>query len=146
MVATPRLPESTRAHFARLRELGGEPYAAYLAAGYREFLCADPDAQAASHRSPFLLQKAVRRDGAKRGTRLFFVNVWVYDFSRFDREDYPPVSFQPEVQFNSTSNRDDVKGPTFDVTYLGADKSPEAVEAFFLTVYERMACGPYDDD
>lgn len=118
--------------FERIRKLGGERYASWLAAGYREFW----QDYALGKSTPYLLQRPVEDAD---GTRLFFVDVWVYDTSVWPNYPGDSVSYHADVQFNVHLGQQ-----TFDVG-LHAPGTPAETEAFFLRIYNAMGCEPYGD-
>lgn len=117
--------------FDGLREAGGEHYAAWLAAGYREWY--SPGGRHGTH---YLLQKRVRRGD----DTAYFVDVWIHDWRpyRGRHEGLPLVSFQPEVRYTCGGGR------AFTVTLNWHDDGPHAAEAFFAEVYDRMGCQPHE--
>lgn len=116
--------------FAVIRSIGGERYKSFLDAGYKEWYQNNP-----YNHSPYLLQKGVYRDGI----RLFFVNVWCYDLSGHCKDH--PFAIQPECQFNVHVDQP----RTFSVTLWPEEMTPTQIEEWFLAVYDRMECQPYDD-
>lgn len=120
--------------FERVRRQGGEAYAAWLAAGYRECYLANN----AFRMTPFLLQKRVR-DAA--GVTLLFVNVYAYDWADYPLREGDPVTYEAECNFDGF----DHGLPTFDVVLHGPE-TPEHTEWFFLKMYDAMGCRPYGDD
>lgn len=121
---------------ARIERLGGSQYRAFLNAGYKPSYQRTP-----THGTPWLLQKAIRRDGFNG--RLFFVNIWVYDSTPYRAG--PPVSYAPTVQFNTHGDHPSVNvelvGP-----FGGKEFTPQNVEEFFLKMYDLMDFEPYDSD
>lgn len=120
--------------FEWVRRRGGEKYAAWLAAGYRECY----QGQALGRMTNFLLQKRIRD---ARGVTLYFINVWAYDNHRWPDWNGDPVSFEAECHFNTHIGQ----SPTFNVA-LHHPETPEQTEAFFLKMYHAMGCEPYGDD
>lgn len=122
------MANQTNASCAHIRQLGGERYAAFLAAGYREYYTAT-----SLRNTPYLLQRAICR-----GTqRLFYLNVWVYEMPTEKR-----IEFSPEVQYNTRSDH----GPVFNVEVHPHDTmTPASLETFFLRLYDAMECEPYGD-
>lgn len=73
--------------------------------------------------------------------KLYFVNVYLFDYSKWQGADKLPKSLtedlQPEwdVQFNTY-------GDTFNVAWLG--REPEEALEFYHKVYVNMGCDSYD--
>jgi hypothetical protein len=119
----------TKEHdFATIREAGGNLYAEFLAAGFREHL----DRSGCKH-TPYLLQKRIRDDN---GTR-YFINVWCYDNRNFDSA--RPFGVMPEVQFYDQN--DEV---ACDVTMAGQVYNASHVERFFDHMHANMIYGYYE--
>lgn len=119
--------------FDHIRKIGGELYASYLAAGYREYFD-EVYANFPNGKSPYMLEKIVRKDGKK----IFYIHVYVYDWTAWPNM---PMNFSvaPQVQFNTHNDE------TFDVHMLGSNLTPNKVEEFFQTLFDRMGCEAYDD-
>lgn len=120
--------------FEWVRRRGGEKYAAWLAAGYRE--CYQPNPILRT--TPFLLQKRLRDEA---GETMLFVNVWAYDWTDYKLRQGEAVSYEAECHYNGHIGQ----SPTFDVV-LHHPETPGATEAFFLKMYDAMGCQPYGDD
>ena len=135
MMSTLKLNRPTKAEhdafFAPIRQAGGERYAAFLAAGYREY-----HDRSMFHRSPYMLQKCIK---GEVHSKLYYIDVWCYDHS--DHVPDHPFGVQPEVQFNTHGDQ----SPTFDVHLFAGEMSVQAIEDFFRSIYDRMGCQPYDD-
>jgi hypothetical protein len=117
--------------FAAIRALGGDRYAAFLAAGYREWYAGH-----APKSTPFLLQRGIRDAD---GTRLYFVHAWAYDRSDYLPE--RPFGLAFDAQFNGHADQ----SPTFNVELFDHGQGPADVEAFFARLYAAMGCEPYGD-
>lgn len=117
--------------FAGVRQRGGEKYAAWLAAGYRECY------SAMGKSTPFLLQKRFR-DAS--GVTTHFVNVWAYDWSEYRDWHGDDVTYMASCQFNTSGDQQ-----TFNVELLHLE-DPESTEQFFDRVYRLMECRPRGDD
>ena len=115
--------------FEWVRRRGGEKYAAWLEAGYRECYCPHQKS------TPFLLQKRFRNE---RGDTTHFVNVWAYDWTEYRDWAGDPVTYSAEVQFNLRGD------DTFNVELLHPE-SPEKTEIFFARMYVAMGCVPYEE-
>lgn len=76
-------------------------------------------------------------------TKLYFINVALFDYNNFEFADQVPASMkeelQPEwsVQFNTYGRQE-----TFDVNWYG--KEPEEALKFYQNVYEQIGCESYD--
>ena len=76
-------------------------------------------------------------------TKLYFVNVHLFDYNNCEFRDKVPASLkedlQPEwsVQFNTHSNQE-----TFDVNWYG--KEPVEALKFYKKVFDTMDCESYD--
>lgn len=117
--------------FAHVRHVGGHVYAAFLAAGYREYY------QSSGFRStPYLLQKCIR--GPKRN-KLYYINIWAYDHTKYVGACHHPFGLAAECQFNTRTDL------TFNVELNNA-RDVAKTEEFFKAVYMRMGCEPYEDD
>jgi hypothetical protein len=122
---------------ARIRKVGGKAYQAFLDAGYREFHLGTH-----LHSTPYLLQKCIRGED---GTKLYFIDVFVYDWTEFQDRSLTDVGWQPEAYFNTQS---EIKTP-FQVIMLtdnGNTSNPKEIEAFFQQIYNTMHCDPYGND
>lgn len=117
--------------FDAVRAAGGETYATFLRAGYREWWSHVDHEQG---RTPYHLGKMIRAGNR----RLFQIVIKVYDFRPYRPG---PLGFSATVQFNTSG-----PGPTFDVNLLDAARGPDAVEFFFMKIYDKLACDPYDRD
>lgn len=115
-----------------IREAGGERYAAFLAAGFREWY-----SEAGRHGTKYLLQKRIRRGD----DTAYFIDCWVHDWRSYRgrHESLPLITFQLEAHFYASG-----AVPYFTVTRNWFDGSPGEAEAFFADVYDRMGCQPYE--
>jgi len=120
--------------FEWVRRQGGDRYFAWLAAGYKESFQGQP----LGRMTNYLLQKRIRD---ARGTTLFFINTWVYDWTNCSNWSSERIAYEAEANFNSHGDQP----PTFNVV-LHRPETPEATEAFFRKMYDAMGCQPYGDD
>ena len=120
------MPNHLDPRFNSVRAAGGEVYAAYLRAGFREWWDRMPGAS-----TPYNLIKSCYAGSIK----LFQVVIKVYDFREFR---LGPLGFSAWCQFNTHG-----AGPTFNVELLDAARPPEEVIEFFTMVYDKMRCEPY---
>lgn len=82
-----------------------------------------------------LYQKAFRC----QNKRLFYLNIWFYDFSRYGERN----GWSPEAQFNAHHDQN----PTFNVEFLDNDDTTiSEIENFFEQIYYYMKCQPYESD
>jgi hypothetical protein len=121
-----------------IRKLGCATYQAFLDAGYREWHLGG----SSLHSTPYLLQKCIRGED---GTKLYFIDVLVYDWTEFQDRSVTDIGWQPEAHFNTQS---ETKQP-FQVVMLTNNNdtaNPVAIETFFQRIYDAMACDPYGND
>lgn len=120
--------------FDVIRELGSKRYQSFLDAGYTEYYSGE-----FLRSTPYLLQKAIKNT---EGLILFFVDVFVYDFSNIRSARPSLVGYQPEANFqNHLGNI-----PTFTVTLIDDEMTPAEIEAFFQRIYATMECEPYGNE
>ena len=127
-----RLKQEEALKLESIRRVGGARYQAFVLAGYHEYACG-----AMLKSADTLLQKCIRD---KEGNRLYFINVWCYDWTKYSNHSLPDNKFsiQPDVQFDAHGDK------TFDVTLHNAYAGVGEIEAFFEKVYLAMGCEPYE--
>lgn len=122
-------------YFQHIRELGGDRYQEFLDAGYREWRSGAGDE---AHKT--LLQRAIRDN---TGKHLFFVDVWVWDWSEFRDRVQDLVTYTPSVHFNMHGDRNQ----SFEVKmHDSKTMTISQIEAFFEKIYKMMNCQPCDVD
>ena len=116
-----------------MREIGGELYQQFLDAGYKEYECNINSADG-------MLQKCIYRE--REGKKLFYIDVFCYDWTKYQELVVKKFSIMPEAQFYSDSAGECPVNVSlnWDIELM----TPSKIEEYFLNMFDKMGFVSYE--